>query len=201
MVRNKYVNASLSQDEAKAIYESAALTMCATLSAKVSELADEANVENIAAAFTSGVKTVYGLKNEPLALYINIYAAMREFTPEEQSQCEQYNRSTDSAQVLKVLVADTKAVLMIAAESGLTEMFISKDCNRNFCDDICLVGMNKPCGKILVNLTLVPADRRPCVVEREMLCAHKVDIPNFFKNIITTKVPGFIKLGEAEKII
>ncbi|MBU3826680.1 MAG: hypothetical protein IAA31_04225 [Candidatus Anaerobiospirillum merdipullorum] len=202
MYHNEYIDASsLSKEEVKALTEHNALAICSELSAKVGALADEACVEDIVAGFTSKPVTIYSQQSqERLVLYIDVYAAIRDFTIEEKRQCSRFNRSPDAARELQRMLADTAAILAIAAQSGMAELIIDKDSNCNFCDDICLAGMTKPCGVLLVCLTLLPAKRGPALVKREMTRAHKVDIPDFFRRVITNRPQDHIKLEKPVSI-
>ncbi len=136
-----------------------ALDICAELSARIGPLADEAGVDEIIAGYTSKPLRLHGENGKKdQMLYIDLYASIRDFTSEEKAQSTQYERTADAAHELQRMLTDTIAVLSIAAQSGIAEMLLHQEQTCNFCDDICFAGQTRPCGLLLVCMTLLPAD-------------------------------------------
>ena len=188
MPQNEYVDVnSFDKDLIKVLNKKNASVICSKLSRDVAKLAEEANVEDILAAYTTKLVVVFDKNSHSrMFLYIDIYAAIREFTEDEKNQAEKFNRSPDAESEIKRLVADTSAVLTIAGQGGfITDVMVKKDGNSNFLDDINLPGMTKPCGKILVCMTLISSTHQgPSLVKRDMTKAHKVDVLRYVRNTI-----------------
>ncbi len=143
-------------------FEKSAMAICAELASQVKDLAIEAGVDDIISAFTSKPLLLppEDQNSQQRLIYIDVYAAMRDFTPAEQEQGEKYDRSSDAAEELRKLIAEAVGLLGLAADAGLAEYFIKTNPPvASFMDDICFRGQDKPCGLFIASLSMVPLQR------------------------------------------